>query len=62
TATIVGMAFGGYFSGLIFDWTGSYGMAFLNGVLWNAVNVSIVGWLVWKQMRQGRQGRVAAAE
>ena len=53
TATIVGMAFGGYFSGLIFDWTGSYGMAFLNGVLWNAVNVMIVGWLVWKQMRQG---------
>ncbi|MCB1544238.1 MAG: MFS transporter [Methylobacteriaceae bacterium] len=53
TATIVGMAFGGYFSGLIFDWTGSYGMAFLNGVLWNAVNVTIVGWLVWKQMRQG---------
>ncbi|MCB1540861.1 MAG: MFS transporter [Rhodoblastus sp.] len=53
TATIVGMAFGGYFSGLIFDWTGSYGMAFLNGVLWNAVNVTIVGWLVWKQARQG---------
>ena len=53
TATIVGMAFGGYFSGLIFDWTGSYGMAYLNGVLWNAVNVTIVGWLVWKQMRQG---------
>ena len=58
TATIVGMAFGGYFSGLIFDWTGSYRMAFFNGVLWNAVNVSIVGWLVWKQ---GRQGRVASA-
>lgn len=54
TATIVGMAFGGYFSGLIFDWTGSYRMAFLNGVLWNAVNVTIVGWLVWKQTRQGR--------
>ncbi|HMN70528.1 MAG TPA: MFS transporter [Rhodoblastus sp.] len=49
TATIVGMAFGGYFSGVIFDWTGSYRMAFFNGVLWNAVNVSIVAWLVWKQ-------------
>ena len=58
TATIVGMAFGGYFSGLIFDWTGSYRMAFFNGVLWNAINVTIVGWLVWKQ---GRQGRVAGA-
>jgi MFS family permease len=42
TATIVGMAFGGYFSGLIFDWTGSFRMAFFNGVLWNAVNVTIV--------------------
>ncbi|MEI2733427.1 MAG: MFS transporter [Rhodoblastus sp.] len=60
TATIVGMAFGGYFSGLIFDWTGSYRMAFLNGVLWNAVNVSIVAWLVWKQTRQGRVAEAAA--
>ena len=60
TATIVGMAFGGYFSGLIFDWTGSYRMAFLNGVLWNAVNVSIVGWLVWKQARQGRVAEMGA--
>jgi len=60
TATIVGMAFGGYFSGLIFDWTGSYRMAFLNGVLWNAVNVSIVGWLVWKQARQGRVAEIGA--
>jgi MFS family permease len=60
TATIVGMAFGGYFSGLIFDWTGSYHMAFLNGVLWNAVNVSIVAWLVWKQTRQGRVAEAAA--
>ncbi len=60
TATIVGMAFGGYFSGLIFDWTGSYRVAFLNGVLWNAVNVSIVAWLVWKQTRQGRAVGVGA--
>ena len=38
SATIFGMAFGGYLSGLIYDWTSSYGMAFLNGVLWNAIN------------------------
>jgi MFS family permease len=49
TATIVGMAFGGYISGVIFDWTGSYRMAFLNGFVWNGVNVVIIGWLVWKQ-------------
>ena len=53
TATIFGMAFGGYLSGLIFDSTGSYRMAFLNGVLWNLVNVAIVSWLVWR--RHGRQ-------
>jgi len=45
SATIFGMAFGGYFSGVIFDFTGSYRMAFLNGVLWNAFNLAVVGWL-----------------
>ncbi len=58
TATIFGMAFGGYLSGLIFDLTGSYRMAFLNGLLWNLVNVAIVSWLVWR--RRGRQGARAA--
>jgi MFS family permease len=53
SATIFGMAFGGYLSGLIFDLTGSYRMAFLNGVLWNAFNFAIVAWLFWR--RQGRQ-------
>jgi MFS family permease len=52
SATIFGMAFGGYISGVIFDLTGSYRMAFLNGVLWNAFNVMIVAWLVWR--RRGR--------
>ena len=32
SATILGMAFGGYFSGVIFDLTSSYRMAFLNGL------------------------------
>jgi MFS family permease len=41
-ATIAGMALGGWMSGAIFDATGSYGMAFLNGILWNALNVGIV--------------------
>ena len=52
SATILGMAFGGYFSGLIFDLTSSYRMAFLNGVLWNAFNFAIVAWLFWRQRRQ----------
>jgi MFS family permease len=48
-ATIFGMAFGGYFSGVIFDYTASYKMAFLNGVVWNAFNLAVVGWLYWRR-------------
>ena len=50
-ATIFGMAFGGYISGVIFDLTGSYRAAFLNGVLWNVLNLTIVGWLFWRRQR-----------
>lgn len=46
TATLVGMALGGWLSGAIFDLTGSYRAAFLNGLMWNLVNVAIVGWLI----------------
>ena len=49
SATIFGMAFGGYFSGLIFDLTSSYRLAFLNGVGWNALNLLVVGWLLWRR-------------
>jgi hypothetical protein len=41
-ATLIGMAGSCWVSGLIFDMTGSYATAFLNGVAWNAVNVIIV--------------------
>ena len=50
-ATIFGMAFGGYFSGWIFDLTSSYKMAFLNGVGWNAFNLAVVGWLYWRRRK-----------
>jgi MFS family permease len=55
-ATLIGMALGGWMSGMIFDFTGSYRAAFLNGLAWNLINVSIVLWLI---MRPGR--RLAAA-
>ncbi len=45
-ATLFGMAFGGWLSGAIFDATGSYTMAFVNGTAWNLVNVMIVLWLL----------------
>ncbi|WP_439597559.1 MFS transporter [Falsiroseomonas sp.] len=53
-ATLLGMALGGWLSGLVFDWTGSYAMAFLNGMAWNAANVVIVAWLLWRARRLGR--------
>ncbi|MDJ0627651.1 MAG: MFS transporter [Rhodobacter sp.] len=45
-ATIVGMALGGWMSGWIYDLTGSYQMAFLNGIGWNLVNVAIMLFLL----------------
>ena len=33
-------------SGAVFDLTGSYRAAFVNGLLWNLVNVSIALWLL----------------
>jgi len=40
-ATVFGMALGGWMSGVIFDLTGSYQAAFVNGVLWNLLNIGI---------------------
>ena len=40
-ATVVGMAIGGWLSGAIFDLTGSYQAAFLNGIAWNLLNLGI---------------------
>jgi MFS family permease len=45
-ATLLGMALGGWMSGMIFDLTGSYRAAFLNGLVWNLLNLVIVLWLV----------------
>jgi MFS family permease len=45
-ATLGGMALGGWMSGAIFDFTGSYTAAFLNGLGWNLLNISIVSWLL----------------
>jgi MFS family permease len=48
-ATIFGMAIGGWMSGAIFDATGSYQAAFLNGIAWNLVNAGIALWLLLKR-------------
>jgi len=50
-ATFVGMAVGGWISGWIYDITGSYQMAFINGVAWNLVNISIIAILLMRSRR-----------
>jgi MFS family permease len=47
-ATLFGMALGGWMSGAVFDLTGSYRAAFLNGIGWNLLNVSIVVFLLYR--------------
>ncbi len=39
--TLLGMALGGWMSGKVFDLTGSYHAAFLNGIAWNLLNLGI---------------------
>jgi MFS family permease len=44
--TLLGMALGGWMSGVIYDLTGSYRAAFANGVAWNALNFLIAVFLL----------------
>jgi MFS family permease len=46
TASLFGMALGGWMSGAIFDLTGSYKAAFVNGIVFNLANVSIALFLL----------------
>jgi MFS family permease len=48
-ASLLGMALGGWMSGAIFDLTGSYRAAFLNGLAWNLLNGGIVLWLLLRR-------------
>jgi len=48
TATIIGMAIGGWMSGWIYDLTGSYAMAFLNGIAWNLLNLTMILIVLWR--------------
>ncbi len=52
SVTLAGMALGGWMAGAIFDWTGSYAWAMVNGVGWNIANLVIAGWLL--QRKRGR--------
>jgi len=54
SATLAGMAIGGWMSGAIFDATLSYRAAFLNGFVWNLLNMAIAAWLLWRLPRRRR--------
>ncbi|WP_326539519.1 MFS transporter [Pseudorhodoferax sp.] len=58
--TLFGMALGGWMSGAVFDLTGSYQAAFVNGIGWNLLNLCIVLFLLHRVRRAGR-GVLAAA-
>ncbi|HEX4985106.1 MAG TPA: MFS transporter [Burkholderiales bacterium] len=51
TATLVGMAFGGWISGVIFDLTGSYRVAFVHGIAWNVANMAAALFLLGRARR-----------
>ena len=58
-ATITGMALGGWMSGWIYDLTGSYQAAFLNGIAWNFLNIAIIALLLFKS--RARRGEALPA-
>jgi MFS family permease len=52
-ATLLGMALGGWMSGAIYDLTGSYQAAFINGIGFNLLNISIVLFLLKRARARG---------
>jgi MFS family permease len=59
-ATILGMALGGWMSGWINDLTGSYQLAFLNGIVWNALNIAVMLFILTRTRRPHRDIPAAA--
>ena len=54
-ATLLGMALGGWMSGKLFDLTGSYTAAFINGIAWNLLNITIVLVLLYRSKRWAKK-------
>jgi cyanate permease len=57
---MVGMAIGGWMSGKVFDLTGSYHAAFLNGIAWNLLNIGIMLMLLVRVRRNRRRAFAVA--
>lgn len=58
--TILGMALGGWMTGWIYDVTGSYQMAFINGIVWNFLNIGIMVVILMRTRPRHPSGAVAA--
>ncbi|OFX06475.1 MAG: MFS transporter [Alphaproteobacteria bacterium RIFCSPHIGHO2_12_FULL_66_14] len=52
SSTLIGMALGGWMGGVLFDMTGSYRAAFINGIAWNVLNGAVAWWLLFRQNRR----------
>ena len=61
TATMLGMALGGWMSGALYDLTGSYRAAFANGIAWNVLNAAIA-LLLLRRARGGARVRQATGK
>lgn len=59
-ATIVGMALGGWMSGWIYDLTGSYRLAFINGIAFNALNVGVMLLILFRSRPRAPRQAIAA--
>lgn len=51
-STLTGMALGGWLSGALYDLTGDYQAAFVNGIVWNVLNMVIILWLIMRKRSQ----------
>ncbi len=60
-STVAGMALGGWLSGLIFDWTGSYHAAFMHGIAWNWLNLAIAFWLFHRRFPRQQKPTLQAS-
>jgi MFS family permease len=58
--TIIGMALGGWMSGAIYDLSGGYRLAFVNGIAWNALNLAVMLFILARS-RGAAPGRGALA-
>lgn len=52
STSLAGMALGGWLAGAIYDWTGTYAAALIDGIGWNIVNMVIVIWLSQQTFRR----------